>query len=61
MSATTVWIVMEGEPYEGGSVIGVFATKELADEFVLKHTEDRHEELSYMWTTVKEYTVITTP
>jgi len=58
---TAVWIVMEGEPYEGGSVIGVFATKELADEFASKNDEERDEELSYMWTTVTKHTVITTP
>jgi hypothetical protein len=52
---------MEGEPYEGGSVIGVFSTKELADEFASKNDEERDEELSYMWTTVTKHTVITTP
>lgn len=58
---TVVYIAMEGEPHEGGSILGVFATKELAEEFVKKNTEERHEELSYMWTTVTAHTVITHP
>jgi hypothetical protein len=57
----TVWIVMVGEPYEGGSILGVFATEDVAHAFASKNDEERHEELLYMWTTVTKHTVITTP